>query len=347
MFFELDDIKRRHSLYYDIYNVGGWVRTPDASASWNYQRGAIVGVAAALVTEGLNHFAESWRLLLRHYEPPSSFKQLGIFTRETLKLENFRRGVKNRFQYGVTIGATDIAARVALFRWANQGWQLPWGGFEYNFMRKIPGTFFAALVSAPVSIPFELARMAYYADKTFPKELQKGYSSYLNALRRIPFEEGPYYLFKNSFPFFLRNFFQTFTLFYTYDFIKDKVSLMWRHNDIPYLPSIMGVALFSTYLACAFSYPWAVTVRDMVEYWPKDAHGKSHFDNNYRKAAVWLYYHDFTSNLYPGFFTNYFWRNAPWMFLTLMWSDYMGIFTYWRVDYFSGPGTNSWEDSFA
>jgi len=38
-------------------------------------------------------------------------------------------------------------------------------------MRKIPTTLLAALLSAPISIPFELARMAYYADKTFPKEL--------------------------------------------------------------------------------------------------------------------------------------------------------------------------------
>jgi solute carrier family 25 oxoglutarate transporter 11 len=29
----------------------------------------------------------------------------------------------------------------------------------------------AALLTAPISIPFELARMAFYADKTFPKEL--------------------------------------------------------------------------------------------------------------------------------------------------------------------------------
>jgi hypothetical protein len=38
-------------------------------------------------------------------------------------------------------------------------------------MRKIPGSALAALVTAPLSIPFELARMAYYADKTFPVEL--------------------------------------------------------------------------------------------------------------------------------------------------------------------------------
>jgi len=38
-------------------------------------------------------------------------------------------------------------------------------------VRKIPTSILAALITAPISIPFELARMAYYADKTFPKEL--------------------------------------------------------------------------------------------------------------------------------------------------------------------------------
>jgi hypothetical protein len=46
-------------------------------------------------------------------------------------------------------------------------------------MRKIPGSILAAIVTAPVSIPLELARMAYYADKTFPKELQKVYNYFL------------------------------------------------------------------------------------------------------------------------------------------------------------------------
>ena len=36
MFFELDDIKRRHSMYSDSYNVGGWVKTPDATFGWMY-----------------------------------------------------------------------------------------------------------------------------------------------------------------------------------------------------------------------------------------------------------------------------------------------------------------------
>mmetsp|Transcript_74730 Transcript_74730/g.112640 ORF Transcript_74730/g.112640 Transcript_74730/m.112640 type:complete len:123 (-) Transcript_74730:32-400(-) len=122
---------------------------------------------------------------------------------------------------------------------------------------------------------------------------------------------------------------------------------MWRVNDIPYLPSIFSIAAFSTYLACAFSYPWAVTIREMVDFWPKEKGGVCTFDNNYRKAAVFAYYHKTGNNLFPGFFNNYFWKNSPWMMLTLLLGDYMGIFTYWRVDYFGGSGTNSSEDTFA
>jgi hypothetical protein len=29
MFFELDDIRRRHSLYFDCYNAGVWVDAPE------------------------------------------------------------------------------------------------------------------------------------------------------------------------------------------------------------------------------------------------------------------------------------------------------------------------------
>lgn len=110
----------------------------------------------------------------------------------------------------------------------NNGWQKPFGSFEFLFMRKIPTTVFAALISAPVSVPFELTRIAYYADKTFPKELQRGYTSYFNALTRIPFEEGPYYLFKNSAPIYVKNFLSSLTMFYLFDFLKDKASWMWR-----------------------------------------------------------------------------------------------------------------------
>lgn len=134
-------------------------------------------------------------------------------------------------------------------------------------------TITVALLTAPLSIPFEVARMAYYGDKTFPKEIRKNYSSYFNALIRIPFEEGPYYFYKNSFPFFMRNFFCTLTSFYTYDWLKDKFSFTHRVGQVPVLPFKLINAGFSTWLALIFAYPFAVTIREMVDFWPKEKGG--------------------------------------------------------------------------
>jgi solute carrier family 25 oxoglutarate transporter 11 len=46
---------------------------------------------------------------------------------------------------------------------------------EYAFHRKLPGAFLGAAITSMTSVPFEMAKMAYYGDKTFPKELQRGF----------------------------------------------------------------------------------------------------------------------------------------------------------------------------
>jgi len=42
---------------------------------------------------------------------------------------------------------------------------------------------------------------------------------------------------------------------------------------MPYLPCKIAIAGFSAYLACAFTYPWAVLSREMIELWPKEKGG--------------------------------------------------------------------------
>ena len=49
-----------------------------------------------------------------------------------------------------------------------------------------------------------------------------------------------------------------FTLFYTYDFLKDKMSWMQRVGNMPLLPTNMFNATIATYLAAVFTYPFAV-----------------------------------------------------------------------------------------
>jgi hypothetical protein len=68
------------------------------------------------------------------------------------------------------------------------------------------------------------------------------------------------------------------------------------------------------------------------------------FGGNYRKAAVWIWYHEFTGTYFAGFFTKYFWKTAPGMFGTLLLAEKAGLFDQTVVDAFSGAGNNSWED---
>ena len=95
-------------------------------------------------------------------------------------MENFKKSWRTRAQYALCAGGIDWASRIAAYRWINNGWQCKllilsiiasWGSFEYAFPRKVPGTIFISALTSWVGVPFEVARMAYYGDKTFPKEL--------------------------------------------------------------------------------------------------------------------------------------------------------------------------------
>jgi hypothetical protein len=212
-------------------------------------------------------------------------------------------------QLGVATGALSIASQLTAFRHFNSGWSANFGGFEYSYYRKLATIFITALVSSPTGVLLDMTSRAYYSDKTFPKELQKGYKNWLDAFKRIPFEEGPYYLFKNTFPLYVKHIIGPFTAFFCFDFLIDKVSVLWRNTNMPVLPLILSCALFGTYMAAVFTYPFAVTAREMVDLWPKK--GGDPFGGNYRKAAVYTWFHQNILGFYPGFFKRYFWHIAP------------------------------------
>lgn len=178
-------------------------------------------------------FVENYRLLNQKYENPRTAKQLGIYFREVTRMDNFRLGLKNRLQYAFLFGGIDISSRLAVYRYFTGGLYSTYGAVDVQAWRKFAPTVVAAVLTSWISVPFEIARSAYYADRTFPKELQKNYTSIFNALRRIPFEEGPYYFYKNSFPILVKNYFQTSALFLLYEFIQDKLSPIFRNGDTP------------------------------------------------------------------------------------------------------------------
>lgn len=131
-----------------------------------------------------------------------------------------------------------------------------------------------------------------------------------------------------------------------FDWLKDKASWLWRVGDMPYTPTKIALCALTSWFACAFSYPWGNTIVEMVDFWPKEKGGVCTWGGNYRKAAVWLWYHEYTTNYYPGFIKNYLSRQYFQLFSLLYISDTLGMFSYNAPDMFAGAGTNSPEDTF-
>lgn len=270
----------------------------------------MIGLIVGPAQQYLSHFIYHAKAMLKHYEPPVGYNQWITFIRETRNLESFTSGLKSRMQLGVATGSLSIASQIAAFRYFNSGWSANFGGFEYSYYRKLATIFLSSVVSSPAGVLLDMVTRAYYADKTFPKELQKGYKSWLDAFKRIPFEEGPYYLFKSTFPFYIKHIIGPFTAFFCYDWTIDKLSVLWRATNVPVGPLVLLSALFGTYLGAAFTYPFVVSLREMVDFWPKKG-GVDPFGGNYRKGAVYIWYHQNILSFYPGFFKRYFWHIAP------------------------------------
>lgn len=136
-------------------------------------------------------------------------------------------------------------------------------------------------------IPFENARRAYYADRTWPLELRRGYTSPLNALVRIPFEEGPLYLFKGGFPIYTSAFVFWTSVCTIYSFNKNKFFFLWVYNDFNYDYIKAGNLGISFAISSFLAYPLYFT-REMVDIWPKERGGHCTWNNSYRQCAKWM-----------------------------------------------------------
>jgi solute carrier family 25 oxoglutarate transporter 11 len=138
-----------------------------------------------------------------------------------------------------------------------------------------------------LTVPFENARRAYYADKTWPLELRRNYTSATNALFRIPFEEGPSYLLKGGFP-IAANQFAFWTIYVNfYIFLKNKFFLFWVYNDIKYEWCKLVFQSMAFGIASVIAYPVYQT-REMVDLWPKERGGFCTWNNSYRQCFKWM-----------------------------------------------------------
>jgi solute carrier family 25 oxoglutarate transporter 11 len=108
--------------------------------------------------------------------------------------------ISYRLSFGLVAAGGDSAVKLAAWQWIYGGTNSPQDFADSNTFKHLTCAIVSFAPTCALTIPFENARRAYYADKTWPLELRRGYTSPFNALYRIPFEEGAAYLFKGGFP---------------------------------------------------------------------------------------------------------------------------------------------------
>ena len=89
MYFEIDDIKRRHSPYFDVYNVHGWINPPEDFFAWHWFRGGIAGVTGAVVNAFIAHKYECYKTLRARFHPPETFAQVFHFSQAIKEVANY------------------------------------------------------------------------------------------------------------------------------------------------------------------------------------------------------------------------------------------------------------------
>jgi len=188
--------------------------------------------------------------------------------------------------FGVVAAGGDTAVKLAAWQYIYGGTWSPHEYADYNSYKHLICAIMAFTPTAGLTVPFENARRAYYADKTWPTELRRNYTSPTNALLRIPVEEGPYYLLRGGFPIFANQWFFWVTYCTFYTFLKNKCFFLWTYNDFNYDWIKFLFVTFSFGVASTLAYP-AYFVREMVDLWPKERGGHCTWNNSYRNCFRW------------------------------------------------------------
>jgi hypothetical protein len=229
-----------------------------------------------------------------------------------------------------------------MFREFVGGLYQPIGTVNVELWRRVVPSIVASLLSCWVSAPFEIAKKAYLADQKYPEHLQRKYTSSLNALRRLPFEEGPAFLFKNSLPSMAGTFFESIFLFYFTDYFLDWSRFLHLEYSVPFTPMkalSIGAGIF---LSGIVSHPMRKIARNIIEIYPRQNGGEK-FLYQYRKAFQNVIGATHYSGNYHGL-SKFYWMKGPRFFITLWIAEWMGLFRSWRTNYLVFPGINVFSD---
>ena len=227
-------------------------------------------------------------MILNHfYEWPKTRQEYNIFFKEVFRLPNFWKDLGKKIAWNLVAHGGDTALKLSAWQYVYGGTWSPQEYADSNVYKPLVCGVLAFGPTAWLTVPFENASRAYYADKTWPIELRRNYTSPTQALFRIPFEEGITYLFKGGFPLIMNQ-----AMFWTiyvnfYIFLKNKFFLFWVYNDFSYEWCKFCFQSIAFGIASTVAYP-AYMTREMVDLWPKERGGFCTWNNSYRQCFKWM-----------------------------------------------------------
>lgn len=327
-YIEFEDVKRLHQPYMDPIQRGPhWKPAHYNNAEGNMKRAFLATTKAALLWTPVVHYWSNMTLLSKFYEWPKGRAEYNIFLREVFRVPRFWKDLGNKLTFETLALGVDTGLKLAAWQYVYGGTWSPAEYADYNAFKNIFSALLATIPTCWTAVPLEMARRSYYADLTWPLEMRRGYKSPLNALMRIPFEEGPSYLFKGAFPIIARDFMFYSFFFATYSWIKNKLFFFWVYHDFSYeyMKFLMMAGAWT--FACFVSYPCHFA-REMVDLWPKERGGHCTWKNNYRVAITWIF--ENTDILFTNYFANYgtymMKKGVP-IFIAFWIADNLGMFT--------------------
>jgi hypothetical protein len=179
--------------------------------------------------EPIRHFFDHFKILGGYYEYPRNRVEANIFLKEVFRMPYFWSELAKKVTFGCVTAGGDTALKLAFWQYIYGGTWSPQEYADWNSWKHLICALYAFIPTCYTGVPFEVANRAYYADKSWPIELRRGYKSPFNALIRIPFEEGSMYLFRGGFPIAMNQFLFWTTFCTVYTFHKDKYFFLWQY----------------------------------------------------------------------------------------------------------------------
>lgn len=325
-FYELHDIKRDRVPYAsDVYwHHPMWAPEIYNTPLMNLKYSALCSVFASCLVEPINHFRNAFKGLNLVYEWPKNTQQASIFLKESMRLPLFWSGLRKKMIYGAVQHTLDAGFKLSCLHFIFGGTWSPKTISDFNTIKYLIFCLFSGFAAGWTAYPLQVAREAYFADKTWPKDLQKGYRSPLHALFKIPFVEGPMFLFRGGLLPWFGNGFNAGMTFFFYLWLKNKLFFLWEYNDINYSFCKFILLNIGFCFGAMFGQPF-LSMKEWIDKWPKERGGKNTFNTSW-EAIRWvkMNFEHFYPNLLSGYF-EWFKRYGAIFYISMWIADDMGL----------------------